>query len=155
MSPEEAKKLIEAGVSEAMKPVRERLLRSDAKEEAERLLADVTLPDQAKRRVVERALQSIPEKDGQFDAEAFGKVVVAEAKDMGAFLASITGSGRVIGMGSAPVFTESRELSKEDKQRLKEARRAEKDQRREAVDVFESIMGDRNAAKVAVRRDVA
>ena len=136
-------------------PVRERLLRSDAKEEAERLLADVTLPDQAKRRIVERALKSIPEKDGQFDAEAFGKIVVTEAQDEGRYLASITGSGRVIGMGAAPAFTETRELSKKDKQRLKEARRAEKDQRREAVDVFESIMGDRNAAKVAVRRDVA
>lgn len=162
MTPDEVKKATETAVKlaleEAMKPVvelRQRALKGDAREEAERLLETVTLPDEAKTKIVREALRDIPLTEaGTLDLKKFGDSVVELAKTEGAYLAKITGSGRVIGMGLARVG-ESSEASKEDRQRLKEEKRRRKDERREAVEIFESLGMPKDAAKLAARKDVA
>jgi len=162
MTPDEVKKLVESAVKEAVaeanKPVaelRQRALRGDAREEAERLLEAVTLPNEAKRKIVAESLREIPLTEaGAIDLKKFGESVAELAKTEGAYLAKITGSGKVVGMGLARVG-ESGELSKEERKKLKEAKRAAKEERRDSVDVFESLGMPRDAAKLAVRRDVA
>jgi hypothetical protein len=151
----EARKLIEAAVA----PFRERALRGDAREEATRLLATVTLPDAAKTKIIESALrQPLPLKEGALDTEAFRAVVVAEAKEMGNILASILPAG-VRGMG----VTMPTRLSEADQDAAdKRARKAEKAELREAkrlqesaTDTFSVLMGgNRTAAEKAASRGV-
>src|SRR5208337_2377170 len=117
-----------------------------ARREAARLLDGVTLPDLAKQRVIERAVAML-DLAAELDLKKFQETLAAEAKAEGQYLASITGSGRVIGMGAAPVVIDAKE-AKAKRKELKEARR-------EDVDVLESLMGDRKAAKIAADREVA
>jgi hypothetical protein len=148
MTAEEAKKLIEAGIAEAVKPFRERAVKSDAREEATRLLESVTLPDKAKSRIIERACSALPLKDGELNLDEFRKLLVAEAKSEGEYLASITGSGRIVGMGPT-VVTEADEKTarKAEKRALKEAKRLKSEGR----DVFEALGMPKDAAKLAAR----
>jgi len=119
MDAAEIQRLIEA----ATQPLRDRALRGDAAVEANRLLEWVTLPGASKMRIVETLLrETLPVKDGALDATAFADLVNAEAKREGAYVASLTGAGRVTGMGSAPVSdpaseTKLREVSKATYQR--------------------------------------
>lgn len=138
MTAEEVKKLVES----ATKPFREKALKADAREKAFELLEAVTLPKEAKTRIVERVISDLGLTE-EFDEKAFAKTVAKEAKAEGEYLAAITGSGRVIGMGAAP------ELKPKQQKRLKEAA---KEQRRGQVDVFEELLGDRRLAKMAVDR---
>lgn len=138
MTAEEVKKLVES----ATKPFREKALKADAREKAFELLEAVTLPKEAKTRIVERVISDLGLTE-EFDEKAFAKAVAKEAKAEGEYLAAITGSGRVIGMGAAP------ELKPKEAKRLKEAA---KEQRRGQVDVFEELLGDRRLAKMAVDR---
>ncbi len=160
MSPEEVKTLVESSVkaalTEAQKPLadlRQRAIRGDAREEAARLLESVTLPEKAKTRIIQRALTStFPlTADGSLDMKAFSDFVVAEAQAEGAYLASITGSGRILGMGSAGTVVE---IDKKSEKKLrKEAERAQKND----LQVMESLLGShlqgdalKNAALKAV-----
>lgn len=137
MTAEEAKKLIEAET----RPYRDRLLKADAKEGASALLETVSLPAQAKQRIIERVLSNIPLKEGELDKDKLRESVVREAKAEGEYLASVTGSGRISGMGpSEPA------LKPKEAKRMKEAA---KEERKAAVAVFESLMGDHRAAKHA------
>ena len=77
----------------------------------------------------------------------FGKAIAKEASAEGEYLASITGSGRVIGMGIAQP-----EVKPKEAKRLKEA---EKERKREARDVFESLGMPKEAAKIAAAGRVA
>lgn len=153
MTAEEAKKLVESAVSTAIDPWRKRALRSDAKDEAMSILESASLPAQAKVRIVEACLsQAIPEKDGELNREEFRKTVVAEAQREGEYLASLMGSGAVRGMGAgAGLFAV--EPTEEE---LKEARKAEKQRRRNAEalqesedDVFDRLAGTRGGKKEA------
>lgn len=146
MTPEEAKKLIEA----AVQPFRERALKGDAREEAARLLESVSLPPAAKTRIVDRVLTgALPLTEaGELDRKKLGELVVAEGQSEGRYLAQITGAGRVTGMGiSAPEPPKPKEL--------KEARRAAKEQKRDVVEIFESIGLPKDAAKQAAKGMVA
>jgi hypothetical protein len=104
MTAEEAKVLVQEAVATATAPLRERALRADAREEATSLLASVTLPDQAKARIIESVIREVPLKDGALDLTKFRESVVAVAKSEGEYLASVTGAGRVTGMGVAPAL---------------------------------------------------
>jgi hypothetical protein len=148
MTADEAKKLIEAGIAEGLKPLRERAVKADAREEATRLLETVTLPPAAKTRIIERAVMNLPTKDGELDMGEFRKLVVAESQSEGQYLAQITGSGRVVGMGPT-VVTESDEKAarKAEKRRLKEAKRLREGGR----DAFEALGMPKEAAKLASR----
>jgi len=94
-------KLIESAVKSAQAPLLERAIRGDAREEASRILKDITLQEASKARVVDLVLsREIPMLEGALDKVKFAEAVNAEAKREGAYVASLTGAGRVIGMGS-------------------------------------------------------
>ena len=148
----EAQKLIEAAVA----PFRERALRGDAREEATRLLATVTLPDAAKTKIIESALkQPLPLKEGALDTAKFREVVVAEAKDMGDILAAMLPAGvRGMGVTMPTRLSEADQIAAKER-RLKEERRQRKEAKRlqeSATDVFATLMGgNRTAAEKAAR----
>lgn len=139
MTEAETQKLIEAAVS----PFRKRAVQADARETANRLLETVTLPPQAKARIIERALGALPlTESGELDASRFNTLIVAEAKAEGEYLEGVLGSGRVFGMGApAPVDPKLVE------QRLAEAKRQEED----AIALFESMGMPREAATFAAK----
>ncbi len=103
-STEEATKLIEAAIAKAIAPYQQRLMRSDAREEATSILRGVSLPEPAKARIIERATANVPiTADGAMDVTKLREAVVAEAKSEGEYLASLNPNmGRVLGMGNGP-----------------------------------------------------
>lgn len=89
----------------------ERALKGDAREEAARILAGISLHEAAKSLVIENVLRDIPQKDGVLDTVKWTEAVNAEAKRVGAVVSAATGSGQVNGMGAgAPIVpvTETR-----------------------------------------------
>jgi hypothetical protein len=135
----EVQKLINEGIAAANAPLLERAIRGDAREEAARILVGVTLPEAAKVKIAEAALKAIPKKDGALDVEAFRKIVVAEAKTEGEYLASILGSGQVRGLGStfgAPPIDEEK-IREAEKRARKEEKRLEEAER----DVYSDLTG--------------
>ncbi len=150
MDAAEVAKLVEAAVKAALAPViaqqvplTERALRGDAREAATKILKDVTLNEAAKQKVIETVLRDIPQKDGNLDEVKFAEAVNAEAKSIGALIAASTGSGRVVGMGSAPV-----EIKPEEAARRAAADKASDE---EAVSIFESLGLPTDAAKFAAK----
>ena len=139
MTAADVQKLVEAGVRKATLP-------DTARKEGARLLEGVNLPDKTKLRVIEAAVKTL-DLEKPLDLEAFGKVIATEAKAEAQYLAEITGSGRVLGMGAAPVQIDAKEAKRE--------RKALKEARREDVDVLESLVGDRKMAKLIADREVA
>lgn len=135
MTAEEVQKLVEAGVRKATLPTR-------AREEAARLLEGVTLPKQAKVRVIETAVATL-DVNADLDIEKFGKVVAEAAKSEGEYLASITGGARILGMGSAPVAP--------DPAKLKEARERAEVDIKESERVFMEIGMPENFAKISAK----
>jgi hypothetical protein len=122
----------------------ERAIKGDAREEATRLLESVSLPAASKSRVISDVLaREIPVKDGELDRTVFGESVNSAAKAEGAYVASLTGGGRVQGMG-ASVITETA-----DQIAMREARAKADDER--SFNVFESLMGNSDAAKLAAK----
>ncbi len=147
MDAAEITKLQETVAAQALvnKQLLERAIRSDAREEAARLLEAVTLPAQAKARVIARVLESAPPtKDGALDNAKLKEAVDAAAKAEGEYLASIIPSGNVIGMGQRPVpqidATEA-------------ARRTQlaKDEEENGIAIFESLGMPKEAATFAVK----
>jgi hypothetical protein len=108
-------------------------------------LAGLDLPAVSKQRVIE-AVVSLPiprTADGNApDAAKLSEAFVAEAKREGAYLAQLMGGGRVTGLGPTAVPQLSAEES---------ARRAEADKAQDAMylNVMESLMGDKTAARFA------
>ena len=143
------KKLIEAEVA----PLRLNEARRTAVDTATRLLAEAALPPAAKTRIIERATATVPLKDGALDADKFREQLLKEAKDEAAYLATLTGNGRVFGLGSS-VAANTELTEAEEKRRRKEAKRARKDGealREASVNVFAELMGgNKNAAQRAV-----
>lgn len=147
MTEAEAKVLIEAAVSAATAPLRERALRGDAREEATRLLESVALPAAAKSKIIERAIKTVPATaTGEFDAAKFRETVVSEAKAEGEYLAALGTGGRVFGMGVAmpqPVALKPEERA---------AREADiKREDEDAVKIFESLGMSPTAAAAAAK----
>ena len=145
MTEAEAKKLIEAAVSAATAPLRERAIKGDAREEATRLLETVTLPQAAKIRIVERSIANLPvTADGALDSAKLREMVVAEAKAEGEYITSITGGVGVRGMGVAPPAP-----PKPEDIAAREARA--KQELAEDVALYEALGMDRKAAEFAAQ----
>jgi hypothetical protein len=127
------------------KQLLERAIRSDAREEAGRLLEAVTLPAQAKARVIARVLEAAPPiKDGALDTAKLKEAVDAAAKAEGEYLASIMPSGNVIGMGQRP------QQAIDPKESERRAQLA-KDEEANSISVFESLGLPKNAAEFAAK----
>jgi hypothetical protein len=102
----------------------ERAIRADARVEAGRILKGTTLMEAAKQRVIESVLSDIARKDGEIDTVKFTEAVNAAAKTEGAYVAQLTGSGRVYGMGTpVPVAIDTNEATRQtaDRKRLHES----------------------------------
>ncbi len=150
MDAAEVTKLVEAAVKAALAPVlaqqvplTERAIRGDAREEATRILASVTLHEAAKTMVIENVLRDIPQKDGALDTAKFKETVDAEAKRVGAAFSQVTGGARVTGMGSAPVQIDAKEAER----RTQES----KDSEAQAISIFESLGMSKEAASAAAK----
>jgi len=161
MTPDEVKKLVESAVATAVAAVtapvaglQQRALRGDAMVEANRILASVTLHESAKQLIVDSALRDIPLKDGALDVPKFTELVTAEAKRVGSVVAASTGAGRVFQMGQ-PATSDDPKEAKRLQEAEKEARKADKRQRKEAVSIFESLGMPEDAAKISARGRVA
>ncbi len=105
----------------------ERALRGDAREEAVRILKGSSLVDAAKERVIEAALaQVIPATDGVLDTVKFKESVDLLAKREGEYVASLTGSGGVRGLGApapaavVPIDAKEAERKAADQKKLRE-----------------------------------
>ena len=132
-----------AAQAETNRKLLERAIRGDAREEAGRILAGISLHEAAKQLVVDSVLRDIPQKDGALDTATFAESVNAEAKRVGAAFAAATGSGRVTGMGTAPV-----EIKPEEAARRAAAEKASDEQ---AIAVFESLGLPKDAATFAAK----
>lgn len=147
MDAAEIKRLVEAETA----PLRERLIRADAREQGALLLEGVSLPVAAKMRVIESVLDKpLPRTDvGDLDKTKFSEAIGAAAQAEGRYLAGILGSGQVRGMGVAapdPIkITEARKAHQAEVVELNEA----------AENVFGRLMGDPAAAKAAARKGEA
>ncbi len=145
MTLEEAKALIQAGIKEAVGPLHARLAAADARDDARAILKDIALPEAAKTRIVESVSANPPNTaDGTLDVAKFRESVVAAAKAEGEYIASITGGGRVVGMGAAaPVAPKV----------LTEAEKAEQYKRDQAdtMRIFESLGMPTAAATASAR----
>jgi hypothetical protein len=155
MTLQEAQKLIDEGIAKATTPLLERARRADAREEAMRVLEASQLPAATKHKIVESALRQIPVKKdtNEFDAEAFRTIVVAEAKAEAEYLATVTGAGRVVGLGASfgvpPVDPEKlREAEKRERKANKRLKESEED-------IFGRLMGNDKAGKLAARKEQA
>ncbi len=122
----------------------ERAIRSDARDEAARLLESVSLPQQAKTRVIAQATATVPMKDGALDLAKLKETVDAAAKSEGEYLASIMPSGQVVGMGAgAPKQIDPQEAAREAEQ--------SKAEEAEHVALFERLGLPKTAALFAVK----
>lgn len=144
MNEADVKKLIETQIGTAVKPYQQRAIKGDAREEASQVLKTITLPEAAKLKITEAALVNLPTTaEGELDTKAFREALAASAKAEGEYLAGITGSGRVFGMGTsaaAPV-------------ELTEAQRGEREKQdfADTVNVFESLGMPKAAAELAAK----
>jgi hypothetical protein len=137
-----------------VKALEARALRGDATVEATKALSGLALGEASKQRVIESVLRGeLPVKDGALDTAKFTELVTAEAKREAAYVQSLTGNGRVIGMGTS-VNTET------DPAKIAEAQKRDRDQReldeKDAADVFQRFGLSEAAAKSAAKyREVA
>ena len=149
MDAAELKKLQESLAAQAVVNQRllERALRGDARTEAARILKGVTLIDAAKERVIESVLRNpIPQTaEGALDVAKFTESVTAAAKEEGAYVASLMGSGRVLGMGApaAPVVD-----PKEAEKRTADAKKL----RESSIRSFMSLGMTKEAAEASADR---
>lgn len=73
--------------------------RADARDKATAQLEGLNLPGEAKTDIVARVVESVPMKDGALDEVKLTEMVKNEAQRIGRILTSVSGDGRVIGMG--------------------------------------------------------
>lgn len=107
-------------LEEANRAISKRLARSEAREAAEAKLKPIRLPEASKVAIIERSLADVPIKEtGDFDPEAFGKILEAEIKYAANLL---PGGARVEGLGAATPKPE--ELEARAKESKKERKRA-------------------------------
>lgn len=151
MDAAELKKLNEAITAQNVVNAKllERALRGDAREAAAKILGGITLAEVCKARVIDSVCGGVIPKTeaGELDTAKFAELVNQEAKREGAYVAALTGSGEVTGMGGGPSLVETDPVkTREAAERLK----AEKaDDFAESVRVFESMGMDPISAKLA------
>ena len=152
MTLQEAQALIQTGIAAAVAPLKLAEAKREAHAEATRILESVTLPQAAKDRIADRAVATITEA---YDAAKFREVVVNEAKAEGKYLAQITGSGRVVGMGnSSPFAAPLTEAQIEDERKRDKRERKHLQHVREAgTNTFLRLMGgNKEAAEAAASK---
>lgn len=127
----------------------ERALRADAREAAVKILAGITLAEVCKARVVEAVTAgALPKTEaGELDAVKFAELVNQEAKREGEYVAALTGSGEVTGMGGGPSLVETDPVKAREAAERRKAETA--DEMAESVRVFEAMGMDPKAAKFA------
>lgn len=155
MDAAEVKKLQEGLAAQALVNAKllERAVRGDAREEATRILKTLTLHEASKDRVIDLVLsRDLPVVDGALDKVKFAEAVNAQAKVEGAYVATLTGAGRVLGMNSGG-------SAETDPVKIREAAvTAEADSKREielAESVFSRLTGSKEAGKAAANKGVA
>ena len=79
--------------------LREAGMQSHARQLATDGLAKANLPDVTKARLVESLSKNPPTKDGAIDTDAFARAVIEAAREEAEYLAKVTGSGAIRGMG--------------------------------------------------------
>lgn len=122
------------------------ILLGEARRVALEALSDVSLNESAKEEVIRRVTRAIPTKEGLLDEAPFRESVKEEAKAVGAFVASVSGSGNVRYMGGgAPVPVAITEAQREA-DRLQGERRV-----RESESIFADLLGAPEAAKFAAK----
>lgn len=123
-----------------------KMLRTEAREACDRILAGVTMPDPAKVMVRETILNfPIPTTEaGDLNITTLTEAVNAEAKRVGTMLAAVAPGSRVTGMGAAaPVqMTEAERVA---------AKQREADDLEAAVAVYESLGMPKDAAVIAAK----
>ncbi len=89
-------------------------------------------------------IETVPVKEGVLDQAKLKEAVDREAKLEGEYLASLTGSGQVLGMGTtAPTPIDAKEAERRAQ--------ADKDEHASAVRVFESLGMPKAAAELAAK----
>jgi hypothetical protein len=77
----------------------ERLVIREARDHVTALVAKAKVPDLTKQRIIDTASVNPPTKDGALDKVALDETVAKVVKDEAAYIAALTGSGQVKGMG--------------------------------------------------------
>jgi len=150
---QEAQDMVKEGVKNVTERLNKRLIEQDAKEEFQRIMEGTALRRETFERVLVESLREIPVKDDQLDRDKFREVVVQCARREAEYVARLSGSGTVRGLGPsfAPIGVTEIDR-KAEKKRLKEAKKELKRIEETDQDSFAIIMGgDREAAKLAVR----
>jgi hypothetical protein len=80
--------------------LREAGMQNQARQLATDGLAKANLPEPTKARLVESLSKNPPTKDGAIDTEAFAKALLEAAREEAEYLAKITDSGAIRGMGT-------------------------------------------------------
>jgi rubrerythrin len=183
MTTDEVKRLIEAETA----GLRKRAIAGDAIQEATRLLKTYpSLPEVTKERILESVIADVPVTDKrELDMKKLAEAVKHAAQREGEYLSTVTGGGRVTGMGIAPV-SEAKAKSKtttcadckgegtdddgedcdtcngtgkvvmDDASESARGTRIGKTELREAESIFSRLTnGNTNAAKAAVQKGVA
>jgi len=121
MTEEQVKALVEAQVEPLRKEtaaskleaarLREALGIRDARDYVMRKLASITMPQVTRARLAESLPAQAPIKDGVLDDAAFGPLIEAAAKAEVEYIARISGSGQVRGMGGAALVDDEKTLA--------------------------------------------
>jgi len=93
--------------------LKETILLREAKDFVAEVLAKIQMPDLTRARLTESLAAKPPIKDGELDKDAFSASIEEAAKAEVDYLAKISGSGKIHGMGSVPPM--------EDRMALKES----------------------------------
>lgn len=159
MTEVEIKALVESAVKAAVAEVRApvslleaRALKGDAMIEALGLLESTGLPQASRQRVCESVSANLPIKDGAIEMEKFKTLVMAEARREGAYIAQLTGAGRVQGLGPVTIIEADQ---KSEKKRLKEARKEAERLAEDGAEIFKAFGLTEAAAKLAANGRVA
>ena len=134
MTEAEIKALVESAVKAALTTVQKpvslleaKAVKGEATGLAHRLMSGLSLAEASKQRVVETVTAgTLPTKDGELDVATFTTMVTEAAKKEGEYVASLTRSGAVRGMGaSQPVQMSEADTQLAEAQRATELKQAE------------------------------
>lgn len=150
---------LQEALAQSIAKIDAREARVAAKEIAVEALEGLALPKEAKADIITRSLEAIVLKDGALDETKFAETLKTETTRVAALISAVTGSGRVVGMGPSGGLTFSEATTnadpKEERRRLKEAKRQNEALRESEESVFTGLMGNSAAAKFAVNKGQA
>ena len=97
---DEAEKAKADALAEVAKLKEGDLLR-EAKDYVSETLASLELPDMTKDRLIKSMSKNPPVKDGALDKDAYAEAIAESVKEEAEYLAKVTGSGVIKGMGGS------------------------------------------------------